>query len=715
MTSNATSDSSANDVLNSSVDELPYYLRDAAYIQFGNGPCAWNETLCMCNDTFWNYTVCNNTQNGTDADAHELPYSIWLTSVLAILAAVVSVVTVAGNILVLAAFALERQIRQPTNYFIASLAVSDLLIGIFSMPCFTLLILLGRWPLGEIICDIWLSLDWTICLASQYTVFFITVDRFFSVKIPAKYRNWRSEKKVVIMVAFTWIIPTLVFFTSIIGWQYFVGERSVKPGECEVQFMSDPLFTFLLTIGYYWTTLIVMCGLYAGIYRVALNLQKKADEKHKKMNKIMKMKGDRKKSGHDDKGNNANTSNSGAAKTSRKRIENNNARHLRGVTTTSFSKPSEEDRSSSPAFASDEENSSSGGATSKTPLTEKDRESQTTGFVNSAVQTDTPNKAPTLAGMLGASINHVSKIALSISGTSVTRSPEEESNKGIDSLVAYPIPGPNPEHTFSPIEPLDNSHLPLIEQQILDGCRYIDEDSLKSLTSADNIKLLSDSHISFSDNKNDDASSPVWKKRHLGNDSRALRFAGQELSNVSSDMVEINVDDLHSSNAESDQGHSKSESIHEHINSPNLLPVRSHRDLTPAASTESHASSTSTSKRGKPWGSPLQNLVKTMRERQSKRKTKREKKSKSENRARKALRTITFILGAYVLCWTPYHIMVLVIGICGGYDCINSKLYQFTYWLCYLNSPINPFCYAFANVQFKRTFLRLLRLDCRKR
>ncbi|KAH8872412.1 Muscarinic acetylcholine receptor gar-2 [Schistosoma japonicum] len=87
--------------------------------------------------------------------------------------------------------------------------------------------------------------------------------------------------------------------------------------------------------------------------------------------------------------------------------------------------------------------------------------------------------------------------------------------------------------------------------------------------------------------------------------------------------------------------------------------------------------------------------------------------------ARKALKTISLILGAFMICWTPYHIIVLIKGFCDDISthtsCVNIHLYNLSYWLCYMNSPINPFCYALSNISFRRTFFRILRCDFQKR
>lgn len=87
---------------------------------------------------------------------------------------------------------------------------------------------------------------------------------------------------------------------------------------------------------------------------------------------------------------------------------------------------------------------------------------------------------------------------------------------------------------------------------------------------------------------------------------------------------------------------------------------------------------------------------------------KKKKKTQEKKADKKAAKTLSAILLTFIITWTPYNILVLLKPITACTDCIPQSLWDFFYYLCYINSTINPLCYALCNASFRRTYVRIL-------
>lgn len=79
----------------------------------------------------------NSSSHSSDATEIQLRWA-------ALLIVMVIIPTIGGNILVILAVSLERKLQNATNYFLMSLAVADLLVGLLVMPIALITVLYSK-------------------------------------------------------------------------------------------------------------------------------------------------------------------------------------------------------------------------------------------------------------------------------------------------------------------------------------------------------------------------------------------------------------------------------------------------------------------------------------------------------------------------------------------------------------------------------------------
>uniref|UniRef100_A0A672S3Q4 Histamine receptor H2a n=1 Tax=Sinocyclocheilus grahami TaxID=75366 RepID=A0A672S3Q4_SINGR len=182
---------------------------------------------------------------------------------LAVTLSVLILLTVSGNILVCLDVYATRGLRNVTNCYIVSLAITDFLLGALVLPFSTLYQVTGDWPLGAHFCNIYISLDVMLCTASILNLFAISLDRYFVVTAPLRYPMLVLPWRVGAVLATIWLVSVGVSFVPIhLGWN--TRDLSVQ-NICQL----NPTYAVVDAFATFYLPLVAMCWSYHRVFRIA--------------------------------------------------------------------------------------------------------------------------------------------------------------------------------------------------------------------------------------------------------------------------------------------------------------------------------------------------------------------------------------------------------------------------------------------------------------
>ncbi|KAI4872433.1 hypothetical protein NFI96_010143 [Prochilodus magdalenae] len=200
---------------------------------------------------------CTDGTSPPDGLGKSSPGMILLSLTLSVLA----VLTTAINSLVITAIIVTRKLHHPANYLICSLAVTDLLVAILVMPFSIIYIVKETWVMGQVMCNIWLSVDITCCTCSILHLAAIAVDRYRAITDAVEYSRKRTSARAAVMISVVWLLSILISLPPLLWRQH-------KEDECLIKH-DHIAFMIYSTFGAFYIPLILILILYYKIYRAA--------------------------------------------------------------------------------------------------------------------------------------------------------------------------------------------------------------------------------------------------------------------------------------------------------------------------------------------------------------------------------------------------------------------------------------------------------------
>ncbi|XP_067681520.1 adenosine receptor A2b-like [Haliotis asinina] len=148
---------------------------------------------------------------------------------------------IGGNALVIMAIITTPKLQIPTNFFILSLAVADLLVGVFVIPLYSLYYLEVRFAIdNKYLCLIRYASVISSCGGSLLNLVCISVDRYIAVIYPLRYQALVTPFRVKVTIFVLWFYNILMSLLPLMGWN-----KWTKESKCVIFKVMSPIWIIL--------------------------------------------------------------------------------------------------------------------------------------------------------------------------------------------------------------------------------------------------------------------------------------------------------------------------------------------------------------------------------------------------------------------------------------------------------------------------------------